>query len=69
MLFSRRKAEIEVLSAIKPASSEVVDLGIGGGVDHTRETGDLEIPLLRYLISKIQLACVEPWEILLHDDD
>ncbi|KAI0743783.1 Spo11/DNA topoisomerase VI subunit A [Daedaleopsis nitida] len=65
MLFSRRKAEIEVLSAAKSSAENRVDLALGaepgrGRTDHPREVGTSGVPLLRYLVGKIRAACADP---------
>ena len=64
MLFSRRKAEIEVLSAARPAANAIADLDPGVRVagtrnDHLREGSSSGIPLVRYLLAKIRSACSE----------
>ena len=61
MLFSRRKAEIEVLSAARHSHSYFVDSGhgLGKASDRPRE-GHAGTPLSRYLAQKIRVACADP---------
>ena len=71
MLFSRRKAEIEVLGSTRPSA------GASGGVadrqtdstDRFREARSSDIPLVRYLVSKIRSACVVEGESVVWDDE
>ena len=59
MLFLRRKAEIEVLGATRPSADGIhTDLGMAGR-DRSREGCTSGIPLVRYLVAKIQSACAE----------
>ncbi|KAI0645380.1 DNA topoisomerase IV alpha subunit [Trametes meyenii] len=56
MLFARRKAEIEILSTVGPASY-AAGPGVNGYM-RSGEPGSSGIPLLRYLLAKISSACV-----------
>ncbi|KAI0779848.1 DNA topoisomerase IV alpha subunit [Fomes fomentarius] len=65
MLFTRRKAEIEVLSTATYFNSADRIPNIGLGVvrvadDHPREDGNGGMPLLRYLVAKLCMACADP---------
>ncbi|KAI0356160.1 DNA topoisomerase IV alpha subunit [Trametes cingulata] len=57
MLFTRRKAEIEVLGAARSADC-AADLGVNRHI-HSGEEGNSGIPLLRYLVTKISSACMK----------
>ncbi|KAI1796465.1 topoisomerase acting in meiosis [Ganoderma leucocontextum] len=64
MLFSRRKAEIEVLGAawVYPAEASVADLATDGPLrfpDRPQAGRSPGTPLLRYLIRKICQACAD----------
>ncbi len=56
MLFSRRKAEIEVLGAVR--ASRDADPVLGR--DRPAVGGQAGIPLVRYLVAKICAACADP---------
>ncbi|KAI0371147.1 DNA topoisomerase IV, alpha subunit [Pilatotrama ljubarskyi] len=56
MLFTRRKAEIEVLGAARSADY-AADLGVNRHI-HSGEGVNTGIPLLRYLVTKISSACM-----------
>lgn len=58
MLFSRRKAEIEVLSVIRSVTDCTADLPPNRQA-RFGESSNSGIPLLRYLVAKISAACVE----------
>ncbi|KAH9855196.1 DNA topoisomerase IV alpha subunit [Lenzites betulinus] len=58
MLFSRRKAEIEVLGAVRSATDCAADLP-ANRPPRFAEPSNSGIPLLRYLVAKISAACVE----------
>ena len=59
MLFSRRKAEIEALGFARlsaGASGGVADR-LADSVDCSSDARSSDIPLVRYLVSKIRSAC------------
>ncbi|KAI0769325.1 topoisomerase acting in meiosis [Trametes elegans] len=57
MLFTRRKAEIEVLSAVR-STDYAADIGHTNSI-RAGEAGNSGVPLLRYLATKIAAACRE----------
>ncbi|KAI9067138.1 DNA topoisomerase IV, alpha subunit [Trametes sanguinea] len=57
MLFTRRKAEIEILEALR-SPTRAAESAEGGGIC-AAEPGNLGVPLLRYLSAKISTACME----------
>ncbi|EIW63071.1 DNA topoisomerase IV alpha subunit [Trametes versicolor FP-101664 SS1] len=59
MLFTRRKAEIEVLSSARSTADCVADLALNRH-GYSGEPSNPGIPLLRYLLAKISAACGEP---------
>ncbi len=65
MLFTRRKAEIEVLSTATYFNSadRIPNIGLAVGRvvdDRPRESGNGGMPLLRYLVAKVCMACADP---------
>lgn len=59
MLFTRRKAEIEVLSSVRSTADGAADLALNRH-GYSGEPSTPGIPLLRYLLAKISSACGEP---------
>ncbi|OSD04027.1 DNA topoisomerase IV, alpha subunit [Trametes coccinea BRFM310] len=57
MLFTRRKAEIEILEALR-SPTRPAEAAEAGGI-RAAEAGNPGIPLLRYLSAKISTACME----------
>ena len=67
MLFTRRKAEIEVLSAARVSAEHgVADLG-EPSTDRLREPKGSGMPLVLYLVRKIGAACTEVDDLVLLD--
>ncbi|KAI0655961.1 DNA topoisomerase IV alpha subunit [Cubamyces menziesii] len=58
MLFTRRKAEIEIISTARTMDC-AADLGQRSKYTREGEPIDSGMPLLRYLVAKISAACVE----------